>query len=349
MEAQNPKRLAILLHSDPDLDCIGSAWLGQEIFKRQRDYSEIKIIGKLNYNYSWIIREEEIEEDIGDWLPMTYDCLVVDTGSPKRLLSKHREIFKKSRKAFICDHHLPKVEEWWEAWGKSEGLVFMGEARFDSCCEALLNMVSDKGKELSIRSLGLAFAGIYAESNCLRDCTGETFKVLGELMQLIGDQIPNIVRNCHKTIATWPKLEYLAKVILRKRKYEEPGVIALNSWYSEYLQHNFNISRFKRVRKPPIYILSMLRREGIKFKPNMNAYVLFFDKQDDSKKRITIIIELVRWSKERQEALRELGFETFKERQYRYYKDVPEDGCDDIASKITKALILTNSKDLEFI
>lgn len=43
---------------------------------------------------------------------MTYDCLVVDTGSPKRLLSKHREIFKKSRKAFICDHHLPKVEEW---------------------------------------------------------------------------------------------------------------------------------------------------------------------------------------------------------------------------------------------
>lgn len=93
----------------------------------------------------------------------------------------------------------------------------------------------------------------------------------------------------------------------------------------------------------------MLRREGIKFKPNMNAYVLFFDKQDDSKKRITIIIELVRWSKERQEALRELGFETFKERQYRYYKDVPEDGCDDIASKITKALILTNSKDLEFI
>lgn len=48
------------------------------------------------------------------------------------------------------------------------------------------------------------------------------------------------------------------------------------------------------MRKPPIYILSMLRREGIKFKPNMNAYVLFFDKQDDSKKRITIIIELVR-------------------------------------------------------
>lgn len=38
----------------------------------------------------------------------------------------------------------------------------------------------------------------------------------------------------------------------------------------------------------------MLRRENIKFKENMNAYLLFYDRQDKSKKNITIVLELIR-------------------------------------------------------
>lgn len=55
-------KIVILLHTDPDLDCIGSALALKEAFNRSG--CEAVIVGRLTYSYSWILDKEDIIEDI---------------------------------------------------------------------------------------------------------------------------------------------------------------------------------------------------------------------------------------------------------------------------------------------
>lgn len=101
---------------------------------------------------------------------------------------------------------------------------------FDSCCEFLWKEgLLDNGRaKVTQKSLTALLAGIYAESNCFRDTRGETFKVVADLIAK-GADMELVVKNCNKTIATWPKLKYLAKVVQSERRYKDEGVIVLYS------------------------------------------------------------------------------------------------------------------------
>lgn len=155
------------------------------------------------------------------------------------------------------------------------------------------NPSDDISAQLSKKTLTALLAGIYAESNSLRDCSDEALKVVAKLIILGGD-MRKVVKNCNKSVATWKKMEYMAKVIGRRQIYSKEGIIAMASTYSEYSQSNFNATRLRGMRKAPIYILSLLRRENIKFRQNMNAYLLFYNRQDGNKKSWTLVLELIR-------------------------------------------------------
>lgn len=348
-------RMAILVHIDPDLDAIGSALLEKEV-ALSNGYKEVLIVGKLNYYYKWLIDEGDVVEDIPeDW--DKYQVTVVDAGSPSSLNAKQKKILKKATVVTVYDHHMPENrEEWLEAIDAKDNFDYSWYPKHDSCCQLLVDMFLDSYKcgdpsldisgKLSKKTLTALLAGIYAESNSLRDCSDETLKVVAKLIILGGD-MSKVVKNCNKSVATWKKMEYMAKVIGRRQIYAKEGIIAMASTYSEYCQSNFNATRARGMRKAPIYILSLLRRENIKFKHNMNAYMLFYNREDGNKKSWTMVVELIRWSKARQEALAALGFKVARLRQYRYYLNVDAATGEIMSKNVADALMSTDSDDLE--
>lgn len=61
------KKLAVLIHKEPDLDAIGSATLIKDIFINIGNYlpEDVVIVGNLTYKYKQFLDPSDIKTEIG--------------------------------------------------------------------------------------------------------------------------------------------------------------------------------------------------------------------------------------------------------------------------------------------
>lgn len=79
----------------------------------------------------------------------------------------------------------------------------------------------------------------------------------------------------------------------------------------------------------------------------MHAYLLVYDREwENNAARYIIVLDLIKWSPERQLKLKEIGFSVFRKRQCRYYMCVCHRKYFGICKDIDKALVETHSDDL---
>lgn len=79
----------------------------------------------------------------------------------------------------------------------------------------------------------------------------------------------------------------------------------------------------------------------------MHAYLLVYDREwENNAARYIIVLDLIKWSPERQLKLKELGFPVYREKQSRFYMNVCHRKYFGICKDIDKVLVDTHSDDL---
>lgn len=348
LESLKTKKLAVLIHKEPDLDAIGSATLIKDIFINIGNYlpEDVVIVGNLTYKYKQFLDPSDIKTEIGKkW--DDYDVCVVDTPSPIFLSKEQRSILKGGKSIWVFDHHLPNRDSYVKLVGE-ERLNYHNDPEMPSCCEFIWKSVLDKDKTnlISQKALNLVLAGIFNESNEFVDCNDETFKVVAELINLGGDA-KKLFRTRMRSINSWEKMTYVSEVMKSASWDEESKLVVLHTWFNQYRTY-VRYMKLIAFKKPPIFVLTNLRLHNIKFKKTMHAYLLVYDIQKALAIRFNLILDLFKWSKERQDALNNLGFKVCRSRQYRFYRYATDtQNCNDIINQIKKVLSDTENSDLE--
>lgn len=350
LESLKTRKLAILIHKEPDLDAIGSAALVRDIFINVDHYlpQDVVIVGNLTYKYRQFLDPDDIKTEISkDW--DDYDVCVVDTPSPIFLSKEQRNILKGGKSIWVFDHHLPDRDSYAKLTGE-ERLNYHNDPEMPSCCEFIWKSVLEKDKAnlISKKALDLVLAGIFNESNEFLDCNDETFKVVAELINLGGDA-KKLFKTRMRSINSWEKMTYVAEVMKSASWDEESKLVTLHTWFNHYRTY-VRYVKLISFKKPPIFILTNLRIHNIKFKKTMHAYLLIYDIQKSLSCRFNLVLDLFKWSKERQDALNGLGFKVCRNKQYRFYRYATDtQNCNDIINQIKKVLSDTENSYLEDI
>lgn len=128
---------------------------------------------------------------------------------------------------------------------------------------------------------------------------------------------------------------------------KESKIAIIKTSFTDYSASNRSIDKSPMHNRAPLYILAILKRERLKYCKTIHAYLLVYDREwVNNKARYTLVLDLIKWSPERQLKLKELGFPVFRDKQDRYYMSVCQRKYFGMCKDIDRVLIETHSDDL---
>lgn len=201
-------------------------------------------------------------------------------------------------------------------------------------------------KKLSISQLEACLVGMYSDSNGFMYSPQETMDTARDLITL-GARIRCITHCALRDLGTWGKFKYLAEVPKNIMWLKDSKIAIIKTSFTEHAKANKSIDKSPANNRTPLYILTTLYKERLKYSRTMHAYLLVYDREwENNAARYIIVLDLIKWSPERQLKLKEIGFTVFRERQCRYYMSVCHRKYFGICKDIDKALVETHSDDL---
>lgn len=348
---KHDRKLAILVHKNPDNDALGSALLVKHWYIEEKGYrpENIVISGKIDFArvYSDLLAGEELHNQLDDtWTD--YEAVVVDTQTPFFLEKAQKDVLKGANKVTIYDHHISNGESFRPYTKKNVIIHYYANASSESCCEYIYHLMNKSTrKKLPVGALNGCLMGMYHDSNGFIHSTQETMKTVQELITL-GGSAKCITHYAHRDIGIWGKLKYLATLPHSIMWMKDSKIAIIKTSFSDYSKCNYSISKEPANNRAPLYLLSFLNRERLKYCKTIHAYLLVYDREwVNTTKRYVMVLDLIKWSPKRQQALQKLGFPVFKIKQTRYYFSACQAKYFDMCKKVDKALIETHGDDLE--
>lgn len=350
MEDRHDRRLAILVHKNPDNDALGSAILVKAWYIHEHGFrpENISICGDLDFAYLYrdILSGENVHSVLDDtWTD--YEVVVVDTPTPRFLDKEHRPILKGANKVTIYDHHIDTEAAFRSAVPENIELHSHVDPRAESCSQYIYSLMSqDMRRTLSTAQLNACLMGMYSDTHGFMRSSQETLDIAQELIKL-GASIKCITHCANRELGIWGKLKYLGKVPENIMWLKESKIAIIKTSFTDYSTSNRSIDKSPMHNRAPLYILGILRRERLKYCKTIHAYLLVYDREwVNNKARYTLVLDLIKWSPERQLKLKELGFPVFRDKQDRYYMSVCQRKYFGMCKDIDRVLIETHSDDL---
>ena len=162
-----PKNKVILVHSNADMDAVGSAYAVSVCFG-----GDIYAPGGVDRVASLVSEKLGIEIldecDIGDYELV----VVVDTSSPEQLKPAIESIPKGS---VVIDHHKPT--------GRWEGMHFLCDDKRVSCCELIKDVIEAAGIDIPREAAIALLGGMLTDSGHFQYATPVTLRAFAELLQ----------------------------------------------------------------------------------------------------------------------------------------------------------------------
>lgn len=285
------------MHIDPDPDAIGSAYFLNALFNKH-PATECIVIGNITRNnLEWMHKDIKINsKPPKNW--SKYSCIVVDTRTPVRLSKDSKQVLKDATSVLVIDHHTNIEEEEFKALNPA--ITVISDASHSSCCQYICNIVQDysryqpqpfKWDALGVNAFTSLLGGIYLETNKFNDPYGLDFSTVHYLI-LRGADFKEVIDQGYQQ---WWKIKYMSQIINDSEYHKDAKVVIMASSPSELRKvYPIAIYAHKGYNKPPIWLLSLLRRENFKYRRTMNGFILLYDKEDKSNKRISVIVDLVK-------------------------------------------------------
>lgn len=165
----------LILHSNADLDCVGSALALKQVYPDSQMTAPMGVSGAGKLLLERLGLEPLSEQWPG---PETYQTVVVlDTGNPSLV-----ELPEKVERLMIIDHH-QSLAGW-----PAETMIHCN-AEHTSCAEVVLDLLELKGVELDPLTCQLLMAGLVADTAHFRHATVQTMQNFTRLLEL-HDQRP---------------------------------------------------------------------------------------------------------------------------------------------------------------
>lgn len=164
-------RALILLHSNADLDCVGSALALKEAYPNSLLAAPMGVSGAGKRLVQGLRYDPLLEE-----LPADQDrawdlVVVVDTGNPSQVV-----IPDNTEQILVIDHHQPLS-------GWPEGTRQLCDPNASSCAELVFHLLELADLSLSKRCCQALMVGIVADTAHFRHASPETFVTFSRLLQ----------------------------------------------------------------------------------------------------------------------------------------------------------------------
>lgn len=283
------------MHIDADPDAIGSAYFLNTLFNKH-PATECIVIGNIKRNnLDWMHKGINItSKPPKNW--DKYSCIVVDTRTPVRLPIDSKHVLKNARSVLIIDHHSNIEEEAFKALNPA--ITVISDDSHSSCCQYVCKLVQEYSmyqpqpfnwSALGVNAFTSLLGGIYLETNKFNDPYGLDFFTVHYLISR-GADFKEVINQGYQQ---WWKLNYMAQIIKDSEYHKDAKIVIMASSPSELRKiYPQAIYAAKGYNKAPIWLLSLLRRENFKYRQSMNGFILLYDKEDNSNKRISVIVDL---------------------------------------------------------
>lgn len=166
-EIKNSKNIAILMHTSPDMDCLGSAFGLREALillgKKVQIFSD-EILPHEAYK---VLPCENISSKKID--NQLFDLIIsVDTSTLSRLGS-YEESFKNAKNSIAIDHHMN---------GDIMGKIQLVNSKYCSCAEIILDLINNLKIKLTENIATYLYSGLASDSGSFKNTnvTSDSFK-----------------------------------------------------------------------------------------------------------------------------------------------------------------------------
>ena len=197
------KKMAIIGHISPDLDCLGSAFSLKEVLSKNFNIKvSVFADGKIKENEKEIFYPNNLETK--EFKAKDYDLIItVDTPNISRL-GKYADEVKKHKNIIKIDHHYDNLTPFTEN--------FYVDEKSASCCEIVYLVIKELTKELDKNVATFLYAGITGDTNSFlnSNSTPNSMMLAGFLFEK-GADVNNINQQYFKskTKNQWELMKYI--------------------------------------------------------------------------------------------------------------------------------------------
>lgn len=155
----NATKIGIFFHSNPDWDCLGSAFGLRQLILDSYDNKSVKVIGDRKARL-WFLGKQGLETQHS--LPESHHktgsiAIVVDTWRRDRV--DFQELLDKFEKIIVIDHHQPHTPQ-----KIIENDLYIKDPEFISCAELILNIARNLEWTISSRAATFLYCGLFGDS-----------------------------------------------------------------------------------------------------------------------------------------------------------------------------------------
>lgn len=165
-------RALILLHSNADLDCVGSALALEEAYPRSILAAPKGVSGAGKRLVEGLDHEPLAEELPPDGDEPWELVVVVDSGNPSQVILPDRV-----QRILVIDHHQPLS-------GWPDGTRQLCDPDSSSCAELIFKLLEEAGLSPGLAGCQALMVGIVADTAHFRHADAETFLTFARLLQL---------------------------------------------------------------------------------------------------------------------------------------------------------------------
>jgi len=169
------KRVAVIAHTSPDPDCMGSMTALSSILTRIGKYVEIFDDTK---TLSDVLLSFNLPENISRELnPDQFDTIVVVDCNSYNKLGKYSTVVKDFKNVVLIDHHY---------CGDLKANAFYIDDKRSSCCELIYLLAKNIGLKLTKDEASKIFAGIIGDTNCFQNgnADAKTYLIVSKLCEI---------------------------------------------------------------------------------------------------------------------------------------------------------------------
>lgn len=202
-EVLNHGKKAVLVHSNADVDAIGSA------YALYRCFPDCTICALGGVDYVANVFAEKMNIPLTDtYDPADYDLtVVVDTSSPELLCVTIPE------GSVVIDHHIP-TNKW-------DNMRFFGDSDSVSCCEIIAEIIREAGVSID-KETGLALlGGMLTDSGHFQFSKSDTLRHFAEIMDQSGVAMDEAMSTTHANVRMSERTAVLKT--MERVKFERVG------------------------------------------------------------------------------------------------------------------------------
>lgn len=326
----------VLMQEGYDADALGSALFVKWYFEKYEQDEVYILAGKYAAEMTgkWVYEHTQIYKDAPKFWN-NFDCIVVDTHCPIRLGKDLRGVLKRAQKVTVYDHHSNyKLEEWQKHNKKTELII---NPNSQSCCQHVYECLMKDKKDEVVDDPRVATAllyGVFEDTLQLTNTNDSSRNFVHELIKN-GADICKIMEKSSFFHYSFPKLKYFSKVISDSIYSRRAKILVLQTNYMDYKEIVYKFNPKQRFLHTPLYILSFLKSQKIKFNPGTNANLMIYQYLTVKGQIIfSIVLDVLKWSSKIQEALSEMGLTLVRSEQNRYFMTCYSNNIDMTLKKI---------------